>query len=65
MVGELHATVEQKYGTTSAEAESGSVEQKVTLIEQTFAMQNQESAKEAVTKAAKRMDANEKRLGKF
>lgn len=65
MVGELHATVEQKYGNTSAEAENISMEEKVTLIEETFSSENKDAADKAVTQANDRVKANEKRLGKL
>jgi hypothetical protein len=63
MVGELHATVEQKYGTTSVQSEKVSVEAKVADIEQTFAQQNKEETDNQVRQSLDRMKNSEKRLG--
>lgn len=63
MVGELHATIEQKYGTTSVEAEKNSVEEKTKAIEETFSLDSKEESEKAIKACAKRMDQATKRLG--
>jgi hypothetical protein len=63
MVGELHATTEQKYGTTSIESRNAILEERLTEIEKTFASQNAKEAQDAVASANKRLQNSEKRLG--
>lgn len=63
MVGELHASTEQKKGLTSIESESTMTESRVTEIEKVFAEQNVAEAKTAVENASTRLKNNEKRLG--
>ncbi|KAL8907064.1 MAG: hypothetical protein Q9171_006011 [Xanthocarpia ochracea] len=63
MVGELHASTEQKKGLTSIENENTKMEQAVTEIEQTFAVTNSMEAEKAVASAATRLKRNEDRLG--
>ncbi|KAL8924494.1 MAG: hypothetical protein Q9172_002659 [Xanthocarpia lactea] len=62
MVGELHASTEQKKGLTSIESENTKMEQAVTEIEQTFNVTNSKEAVIAVASAAARLKRNEDRL---
>lgn len=63
MVGELHASTEQKKGLTSIDKENTRMEQAVAAIELTFADKDSKEAESAVKTAAKRLKTNEDRLG--